>query len=130
MCWRTHCQEPREMDKVELSRCEKKPGRRNRLPHPVSKRGGADGFEVLAKLAGLGEERRLAGVTQSMQLRFSRKLESSAHTPGRRVLRSGFLLGFAALGRSLGTLRRLAPAPSQDLVRGKRQNPKHQVGHH
>src|SRR5437899_3714760 len=23
MCWRTHCQEPREMDKVELRRCEK-----------------------------------------------------------------------------------------------------------
>src|SRR5438046_159624 len=96
--------------------------------------GPADETEVLAKLAGQGEETAACWCYSINAVAISTQIGvvcvDCGHTPGRRVLRSGFLLGFAALGRSLGALRRLAPAPSQDLVRSKGQNPKHQVGHH
>src|SRR5438046_1924301 len=113
-------------------------GRRNRLPHLAGSivwrsRWGRR-FEVLAKLAGQGEETAACWCYSINAVAISTQIGVVCvvygHTPGRRVLRSGFLLGFAALGRSLGALRRLAPAPSQDLVRSKGQNPKHQVGHH
>src|SRR5437667_12178235 len=89
--------------------------------------------EVLAKLAGQGEETAACWCYSINAVSISTQIGVvcvvCGHTPGRRDLRSGFLLGFAAFGRSLGALRRLAPATSQDLVPSKAQTPKHQISH-